>query len=85
MGAPSMIPAKKAQTPTQATKKFSRGRYKKIHALLPTWEDDDLGMLDEAWKLRNVLKKTYSCTTVVSWAIPSSEDAYWLLKGYVEK
>ena len=46
-------------------------RYKEVHVLLLSWEDDDLGVVDEVVELEDVFRKAYGCQTVRRWEIPS--------------
>lgn len=47
-----------------------RSRYKEAHVLLLSWEDDDLGVIDEVNDLQDVFRQTYNYETEV-WKIPS--------------
>ena len=49
----------------------SKYRYKEVHVLLLSWEDDDLGVVDEVAELEDVFRKDYGCQTVERWEIPS--------------
>ena len=49
----------------------SKYRYKEVHVLLLSWEDDDLGVVDEVVELEDVFRKDYGCETVERWEIPS--------------
>ena len=61
-------------------------RYQEVHVLLLSWEDDDLGVVDEVVELEDVFRKDYGCQTVERWEIPSLkpysnlEDKLYLFK-----
>jgi len=48
-------------------------RYKEIHALLLSWEDDSLGVLNEIGELDDVLRQIYHFE-VERWKIPSKRS-----------
>lgn len=45
-------------------------RYKEVHALLLSWEDDNLGVINEVHELSDVFRRTYDFE-VEEWKIPS--------------
>ena len=45
-------------------------RYKEVHTLLLSWEDDDLGVVDEVLELKSVFRDDYDFDTVRLWVIP---------------
>ncbi len=45
--------------------------YKEVHVLLLSWEDDDLGVLDEVIELEDVFRRDYGYHSVRRWEIPS--------------
>ena len=48
-------------------------RYKEVHALLLSWEDDNLGVIDEVLELQDVFRDLYRFKTE-EWKIPSSKS-----------
>lgn len=48
-------------------------RYAAVHVLLLSWEDDDLGVIDELLELQNVFQTYYSFHTH-EWKIPSNRS-----------
>ena len=48
-------------------------RYKEVHALLLSWEDDNLGVVDEVIELRDVFRVMYGFETE-TWRIPSERS-----------
>lgn len=48
-------------------------RYTEVHALLLSWEEDDLGVSDEVHMLRWMFETKYNFTTVEWWKIPSKQ------------
>ncbi|KAL8791586.1 MAG: hypothetical protein Q9195_005850 [Heterodermia aff. obscurata] len=48
-------------------------RYKEVHALLLSWEDDNLGVVDEVKELGDVFRSLYGFTTE-TWKIPSKRS-----------
>ena len=51
--------------------KTSLSRYKEVHALLLSWQDDNLGVAKEISELQNVLRWNYRYQ-VDEWQIPSN-------------
>ncbi|TVY39388.1 hypothetical protein LSUB1_G004327 [Lachnellula subtilissima] len=58
-------------------------RYKRVHALLLSWEEDDLGVIKEIERLRCVLKNTYQYS-VESYEIPSRKPDAALKRRVLE-
>ena len=61
-------------------------RYKAVHALLLTWEDDNLGVINEVDELEVVFRQTYHFK-VEKWKIPSKRPHNTLaakLLGFLE-
>ena len=60
---------------------FPRGqaRYTKAHVLLLSWEQDNLGAIDEILELQYVFRKTFLYDTE-EWKIPSSHSYKYLRK-----
>ncbi|MCJ1262793.1 hypothetical protein MMC22_002663 [Lobaria immixta] len=54
-----------------------RSRYKEAHVLLLSWEDDDLGVIDEIIDLQTVFEETYRFQTE-RWKIPARESHFSL-------
>ena len=50
-----------------------RSRYKEAHVLLLSWEDDDLGVIDEVNDLQDVFRQSYNYETEV-WKIPGTRS-----------
>lgn len=48
-------------------------RYKEVHALLLSWEDDNLGVVDEVTELEDVFRNCYRFETE-AWKIPSKRS-----------
>ena len=48
-------------------------RYKEVHVLLLSWEDDNLGVITEVLELQNVFQQIYLYDTE-QWRIPSSHS-----------
>lgn len=48
-------------------------RYKEVHALLLSWEDDNLGVIDEVIELEDVFRHTYRFEVEV-WRIPTGRS-----------
>lgn len=54
---------------------FPRGqsRYKNVHAVLVSWEEDNLGVISEVVELRDVFRHTYFYDAD-EWRIPSTHS-----------
>ncbi len=50
-----------------------RSRYKEAHVLLLSWEDDDLGVIDEVNDLQDVFRQSYNYKTDM-WKIPGTRS-----------
>ena len=48
-------------------------RYKEVHTLLLSWEDDNLGVVDEVNELEDVFRRLYGFETE-AWRIPSKRS-----------
>ena len=58
---------------TAAFPNRGQSRYKEVHALLLSWEDDNLGVIDEVTELNNVFTDLYHFETE-QWKIPSDSS-----------
>lgn len=56
-----------------ANSKVRKSRYKEIHALLLSWEDDNLGVVNEIDELYDVFRQIYHFE-VERWSIPSKRS-----------
>jgi len=63
--------------------KYQTAQYREIHALLISWENDDLGVEDELHALERVLSNKYFATTRVI-SIPHEESNLFLERGIHE-
>ncbi|KAL8818212.1 MAG: hypothetical protein Q9191_007989 [Dirinaria sp. TL-2023a] len=59
---------------TAAFPNRGQSRYKEVHALLLSWEDDNLGVINEVTELDGVFRDLYSFETE-EWKIPSDNNA----------
>lgn len=50
-----------------------RSRYKQVHVLLLSWEEDDLGIIDELSGLQTVLEDLYRFQTE-TWKLPTRKS-----------
>ena len=57
-----------------------RSRYKEAHVLLLSWEDDDLGVIDEVTELQDVFQHMYRYETEVGGFVVSirSVRIFWI-------
>ena len=60
-------------------KSRTSSRYKEVHALLLSWEEDNLGVIEEIIELESVLKQGYKFETE-PWRIPSTRSHNSLAK-----
>lgn len=58
---------------TAAFPNRARSRYRHVHSLLLSWEEDELGVIAEVQELDDVLSQTYNFRTE-RWKIPSSSS-----------
>ena len=79
----TLTEAANAAFPTARTS----ARYKAVHVLLLSWENDDLGVIKEILELDSTLTSIYGYATE-QWSIPSRRSHNSLAKqltGYLEK
>ena len=58
-------------------------RYREVHVLLLSWEDDNLGVITEVSELRDVFRQVY-CYDVEEWRIPS-DHCYKTLRKQITR
>lgn len=66
-----------------STSHQSEHRYASLHALLLSWEEDDLGVGEEVYNLGNVLRNQYAFD-VRYWKIPVKKSTIRLAKLIVD-